>query len=300
MDSPFSHYPRSTPSGNAARRASAILKIASEHYTPEEISSFIGLKPDESWRTGEAPRRGGASKHSHAWIIESVAEPFAPLELHIERLLERINHIVSRIRALGSQCTVTLLGSTHTDSSLVIDLRPHLVAAIDEISAILGIDIYALLGEERLHPAESDEPRLFQRTRAELISIGIPGVEPSLTGKWLTSPRQAARAIRHLLWGRRSRGKEEPQHTKYTNQPADDADVEAHIAYLLRDMPSHKSLGSSRLDVRVWCSILTNTRAILMLEPMLVGRIARIGAGLTIDYFLNPSLSEQFESPISR
>jgi hypothetical protein len=284
-------------SRNAARRASATLKIASDRYAPEEISSFIGLKPDDSLRVGEVPRPEATPKGSHGWVIKSDAAPSAPLEAHIERLIERIGHAVPRLRTLGSECTITVLGSAHTDSPLLVDLEPHLVAAIDEIPAILGIDIYAIQGDERARTTESGLSRTFQKTRVDLISIGRPDVEPPVTAKWFSGSKQAARAIRHLLWWSRSRREKEPH---YTNQPSDDADVETHIAHLLRGMSGHKSLPLYPREVRIWCSIFTNTRAILSLEPLLLSRFARIRAGLTIDYFLSTSFSEELGLPISR
>ena len=163
----------------ASVAASASLRIAGSRYLPEEISSFLHLPADTSWKIGDSLREGATPKREHAWVIKSNLGKSARVEAHLDALLKRLEGVENKIHNLIPDCEVVLLCSAYTNSSLIVDFDPHVIDVLALLGSKLGLDIYDLPIEEQKQINGGEQPA-YQKVRAFLWRLeGLANATPA-------------------------------------------------------------------------------------------------------------------------
>jgi len=198
--------------------------------------------------------------------------------MHLDSVLQQVSHVERQLQAIARDSEATILCSAYADKPLLLDMPPFIFQKLDRLEIALGLDIYAVNDDAGRDTANVET---FQKTRAFFVMIsGLPG-EPSQLGTWFARPRRLATAFRSRFWKWRQE-LEGPG-------VSDDADLETHIEELLRRLSWKDSYDGLR-ELRVWCSVLTNTRLVAGLDASVISRFARLRTGLTVDYYLTASL----------
>ena len=123
------------------------IHIISVGRTPEEITDFVGLSCDKSWRIGDKRGKTIIEQKNNGWILESGLAESAPLDMHIEALLQRITPYADRIRSLSSQDTVELSCVVYAAAPPALNFSSCVIGQIGELGASLDIDLYILPDE---------------------------------------------------------------------------------------------------------------------------------------------------------
>lgn len=271
----------------ASFAASASLRISGTRYLPEEISSFLHLPADTSWKIGDSLRDGATPKREHAWVIKSHPEKSARVEAHLDVLLKRLEGVENKVHNLIPDCEVVLLCSAHTDSPLTVDFDPHVIDVLALLGSKLGLDIYNLPIEEPKQINGGEQPT-YQKVRTFLWRLeGLANASPADKERFWR-PRRLAQAFRRQIW-------ERPTFADVPQLP-EDSELDEQVRHLLLGVSPKKIEYPSIHHFLVWCSILTNTRLITSFEHSTLAQLSRLRAGLTIDYYLQTASREEVEA----
>jgi hypothetical protein len=123
----------------------ARLGIYSPTLTIDQISSFIGLKCDRSQTKGDLQRPHGIIHiQNNSWFIFSQLPRDAPLEDHVNNVLERVSSVVDKIRIVADQSgnDVELSCVIHSKDKSPLNFTKETIAAICRMGASIDIDLY--------------------------------------------------------------------------------------------------------------------------------------------------------------
>jgi len=114
------------------------VSIASERRTPEEISAFLGLESDSSWRIGDIRKSTIIKEKNHGWVLESGLPPAgADIEAHLEALLGRLRRVSEKIRTISTEAEVTVQCIVYTTERFGFAVENWAVRMIAEMGAAL-------------------------------------------------------------------------------------------------------------------------------------------------------------------
>jgi hypothetical protein len=133
-------------------------------FDPDEISRRTGLTPNNAFMKGTRPRPGASVRRVSVWTIDSGLTPADEFHEQLEDLLTRLRPAWDELCALGRTYDAFVTAAIYcrwSQGPLVV-VSPAHGAAIAELGAELGFDIYALPEEQ----ADGDGDRLL--TRGEL------------------------------------------------------------------------------------------------------------------------------------
>jgi hypothetical protein len=151
-----------------ARDERYLWYVLAGDFDPDEITRATGLTPSKIQRKGEHPRSGSASLEQSSWSINSGLMPSDEFHEHLQDLLGRLRPGWSALQALGRQHKAGLIAAIYCRQSQgpLVEVSPEHSAAIAELSATLGFDIYALPED-----TPDDSPAIRLLTRAELSDL---------------------------------------------------------------------------------------------------------------------------------
>lgn len=137
-------------------------------FDPDAISQATGLSPDKSFRKGTSPRPGASIRKASTWMIDSRLTPSDEFHEHLEDLLARLRPAWEQVCALGRtyDSFVTAAIYCRWSQGPLVVVSPAHSAALAELGAELGFDIYALPEEQS---GEASATRLL--TRDELSRL---------------------------------------------------------------------------------------------------------------------------------
>jgi hypothetical protein len=118
------------------------LYVFSVHKTAEQIAENIGLHFDKSWRIGDKRGKSIIMEKENGWALNSNLPKSAPLDLHIEKLLERLSPYKDKIRMLAQNDTVQFSCIIHTANRPPLHFSKTIVKEIYQLGASLDVDLY--------------------------------------------------------------------------------------------------------------------------------------------------------------
>ena len=129
----------------------AELVISSENLTPDQINTLIDIKYDKSYLKGDTIHPSIIRVKRNAWIMCSRVNRNAPLQAHVEDILNRVFSKIVNFKELAEQHDVEV------DFNCVVNTldRPAMfftkeqVAAIYKMGASIDIDLYILPRKQR-------------------------------------------------------------------------------------------------------------------------------------------------------
>lgn len=122
-------------------RTRVSLRVFGEHIDPDAISAKVGLPSDHQHRVGDpiGATRDGIYQHS-MWALRSTSPANAPLEVHLEDILSRIESNEGYFQALSQHATVDFYCTIFWDKGF--GLSPRTLGRIASLGAALGVVIY--------------------------------------------------------------------------------------------------------------------------------------------------------------
>jgi hypothetical protein len=129
-----------------ARDERYVWYVLAGDFEPDEITRATGLTPSEVRRKGDEPRLGAAILKRSSWSIDSGLTPSDEFHEHLEDLLARLRPGWDALRALGTEHEAGVEAAIYCRQAQgpLVQLSPEHGAAIAELRATLGFDIYAL------------------------------------------------------------------------------------------------------------------------------------------------------------
>jgi hypothetical protein len=112
-----------------------------------QITDLTGITPDRSWRTGDPKPRTGLPYSNGAWFIDSGLTAADEFHDHLDALLARMHSAWAVFVELGQRHEANIEAAIYcveAQGPLVIVL-PEVSAAIAELNASLGFDLYNLV-----------------------------------------------------------------------------------------------------------------------------------------------------------
>lgn len=123
------------------------LGIFSHTLTPDQLNSMLGMKCDRGYVVGDVRKPTIIREKENGWIIRSRLPRNAPLEKHVNDMLERVEPIKKIVRQLADQPDVEVQFRCVVETSSGnpgMFLSRRQVADICEMGASLDIDTYVL------------------------------------------------------------------------------------------------------------------------------------------------------------
>lgn len=119
------------------------LRVFSEARTARDISTHIGLQPDESWNAGDRRTRANVIQDRSGWILYSgLPRVGVPVEKHLKRLLARVRPLADRLQILARDSEIAIICFVYTDHQLILDISPELIQEINSLGFGIGIETY--------------------------------------------------------------------------------------------------------------------------------------------------------------
>jgi hypothetical protein len=116
---------------------------------PDEVSQLTGMTPDTAWHVGDPKPRTGIPHTVGFWSVDSGLTPSDEFHEHLDALLERLRPSWSTFVALGQRFGAGVDSAIYLREAQgpLVQLLPDVAAALSELNATLGFDLYALVEE---------------------------------------------------------------------------------------------------------------------------------------------------------
>jgi hypothetical protein len=122
--------------------------LRGESLDPTEITGLVGISPDRAWQADDLKPRAGKPYREGAWIIDSGLEDDDEFPDHLDALLARMRPAWATFVDLGRRFEASVgaaIDLAEAQGPLVVVL-PDVSAAIAELNATVGFDLYAAGG----------------------------------------------------------------------------------------------------------------------------------------------------------
>jgi hypothetical protein len=127
------------------KRAAATLRIHSITLSSDEISAILRTQPTQSFSKGErmSPRNpSSAIFEENLWLLESGEDSSMPLDIHILRLVDFIEHRLPAIKQLMSDCEIDIFcGYFSANGQGGLTLTADVMRSLGAIPIDLIVDI---------------------------------------------------------------------------------------------------------------------------------------------------------------
>ncbi len=127
----------------------AYLTITGD-FDPEEMTTFLGLKPSEAWRKGDRNERTHYERKFSRWSLESRLDRTASLEDHVRDVLSQSLEYAEPLRQVGQEYNVyvQLVGWFHNDYP-GFGLDKEIISGLAQLNLSIDCDFYYLYSHER-------------------------------------------------------------------------------------------------------------------------------------------------------
>jgi hypothetical protein len=146
---------RAISGGHERDRRFVWYALGGPDVDPDEITRLTGIRPDASYRADDPHPRTGMPPGEGVWHLDSGLGESAEFHDHLDALLARMRPAWAAFVDLGRrydarvEAAIYCLGATGP----LIQVLPDVTAAIAELDATLGFDLYAFPENK-----EADEP----------------------------------------------------------------------------------------------------------------------------------------------
>lgn len=124
------------------------VKILSETRTPDQITQFVGIAPDKSWRIGDKRAKSSIVEGKHGWLLHSGLAKSASLEAHISALTSLLLPHASKIKELSRDDAVEFSIVIYASSPPSLFFSKETIATISQLGANFDIDLYIVPSQE--------------------------------------------------------------------------------------------------------------------------------------------------------
>lgn len=123
------------------------LVIRSQDLSPEEITSAVGLRCDQSWVSGQ--RRGPTIilQTDNGWVVGSGLPRTSPLEDHVDSLLRRLAPIAEKVKELSTRNAVEVSVVIYAENEPALSFESRTLNVLAGMGASLDIDLYIMRGD---------------------------------------------------------------------------------------------------------------------------------------------------------
>jgi hypothetical protein len=117
---------------------------------PSDVESLTGIPADRSWRAGDPRPRTGIARAEGLWLIFSGLGAGEEVHDHLDALLARMRPAWPAFADLGRRHEASVTVSIHCLEAQgpLVEVLPDVSAALAELNASLGFDLYALPEDE--------------------------------------------------------------------------------------------------------------------------------------------------------
>jgi Domain of unknown function (DUF4279) len=120
------------------------------HLDPIAITELTGINPDRSYRADE-PLPTGRPRTDGQWASGSGLADTDEFHDHVDALLARMRPAWDRFVELGDRYDAFVEAAIHCSESQcpLVEVEPAVSAALSELNATLGFDIWTIAREEK-------------------------------------------------------------------------------------------------------------------------------------------------------
>jgi hypothetical protein len=129
----------------------ATFSLTGFNFSPDKITSMLGISPTHTWRIGEPLKKNIAVKRKHnGWCISTNPENTLDLSKHVRALVDLLQPYIQRINKICHKYHADAEVScvVYTDEIMpIIHFEKDLVLQIATLGADIDIDIIVLENE---------------------------------------------------------------------------------------------------------------------------------------------------------
>jgi Domain of unknown function (DUF4279) len=121
------------------------FSIRSDTISPDYLSEYLGLVPCSIFIKGAVKRQGQTPYLTNVWTMKISDSEHSDMEEQMEKLVEILLPIKSKLKRISQQCTLDVECVVHTcdmPSTPVINFKKNVVQFFAEIGADLGVEVY--------------------------------------------------------------------------------------------------------------------------------------------------------------
>ena len=152
-----------------ARDERFVWYLLAGDFDPEDITAAAGLTPTKVGRKGEraGPRTARLVSES-TWVVESGLTPSDEFHEHLDQLIIKLRPGWEALVAFGRQHQAFVTAAIYCREAQgpLVEVSPEASAALTELSATLGFDLYALPEDE-----PDKQAQIRPLTRTELVNL---------------------------------------------------------------------------------------------------------------------------------
>ncbi|MDE2490268.1 MAG: DUF4279 domain-containing protein [Elusimicrobia bacterium] len=137
-------------------QTSVVFKISSASLSARELETRLGLKPDLSWKAGEARGAFGAVEKLHGFVLESDRPAQNELGDHLKAMLKRLAPHAQKIGALAKDATIEMTCQVHRKSGPRLRFDRDDLRWLGVMGARLDVDVFILV--DKPAPAAAPKP----------------------------------------------------------------------------------------------------------------------------------------------
>jgi hypothetical protein len=117
---------------------------------PMEVTTLTGMTPDRAWHRGDPKARTGIPQSDGHWSIDSGLAPHDEFHDHVDALLARLRPAWAAFVDLGRRYDANIDAAIYLLEAQgpLIEVLPDVAAALHELNATIGFDLYALPEDE--------------------------------------------------------------------------------------------------------------------------------------------------------
>ena len=159
---------RALSGGHPNDRRHVWYALSGTELDPADVTTLTGIAPDHSWRAGDLHPRTGGPHAEGFWKIDSGLRPEDEFHDHVDALVTRLRPAWSALVELGRRYEARVDAAIYCLEAQgpLVQVLPEVAAALHDLNATLGFDIYALPKEP-----PGDEATVGRLTRSELASL---------------------------------------------------------------------------------------------------------------------------------
>lgn len=120
------------------------LKFLSDTYTADEITDFIGVSCNESWKRGDIRKNRKVEEKTNGCIIASRLGKDADLRLQIQDILDRVAGHEIEIERLSAKCEILFSCAVYANEVPPLYFDQEIIKSIARLGAAFDIDLYII------------------------------------------------------------------------------------------------------------------------------------------------------------
>lgn len=124
----------------------ASIVFTGDDFDPEEITSYIGLKPSKIWYKGEKIQNSAIKRKKNGWLLSTGREISLDLDIQIREITDSIKPHISKIieicQKFNLETELSCAIYIEDDKIPSIHFEKDILKIISDLKAEIDIDIY--------------------------------------------------------------------------------------------------------------------------------------------------------------